>query len=54
VAPLSRHLDAQGIKALVSPKLRLVTHLDVERAQVERAVEVFASFFKVRTASAAE
>ena len=54
VAPLSRHLDAQGIKALVSPKLRLVTHLDVDRPQVERAVEVFASFFKVRTASAAE
>ena len=53
VASLSRHLEAQGIKALVSPKLRLVTHLDVDRAQVERAVEVFASFFKVRTASAA-
>jgi threonine aldolase len=54
VAPLSRHLEAEGVKALVSPKLRLVTHLDVDRAQVERAVQVFASFFKVRTASAAE
>jgi threonine aldolase len=54
VAPLSRHLENMGIKALVSPRLRLVTHLDLDRAQVERAVEVFASFFKVRTASAAE
>ena len=53
VAPLARHLEAEGVKALVSPKLRLVTHLDVDRAQVERAVEVFTSFFKVRTASAA-
>jgi threonine aldolase len=53
VAPLSRHLESHGVKALVSPKLRLVTHLDVGRAEVERAVEVFASFFKVRTASAA-
>jgi threonine aldolase len=54
VASLSRHLESHGIKALMSAKLRLVTHLDVSRADVERAVEVFASFFKVRTASAAE
>jgi threonine aldolase len=54
VAPLARHLEAEGVKALVSAKLRLVTHLDLDRAQVERAVEVFTSFFKVRTASAAE
>src|SRR6187402_586827 len=38
VAPLGRHLEAAGIKALVSPRLRLVTHLDLERGQVERAV----------------
>ena len=54
VAALARHLEASGIKALVSPRLRLVTHLDVDRAQVERAVEVFGAFFKVRTASAAD
>ena len=54
VAPLKQHLEEHGIKALVSPKLRLVTHLDVDRAQIERAVEVFASFFKIRTATAAE
>jgi threonine aldolase len=54
VGPLARHLEAHGIKALVSPRLRLVTHLDVDRAQVERAVEAFAAFFKVRTATAAD
>ena len=54
VAPLARHLEAHAIKALVSPQLRLVTHLDVDRAQVERAVEAFGAFFKVRAASAAD
>jgi threonine aldolase len=54
VAPLGRHLQAHGVIALVSPRLRLVTHLDVDRSQVERAVEVFAAFFKLRTATAAD
>jgi hypothetical protein len=31
-----------------------VTHLDLDRAQVERAVEVFGAFFKLRTATAAD
>jgi threonine aldolase len=54
VAPLQRHLEAHGVVALVSPRLRLVTHLDVDRAQIDRAVDVFAGFFKVRAATAAE
>jgi len=54
VAPLARHLEANGIKALVSPRLRLVTHLDLDRAQVERAVGAFDAFFKLRTATAAD
>jgi threonine aldolase len=54
VQPLARHLEAQGVKALVSPKLRLVTHLDIDRAQVERALAIFGAFFKVRTATAAD
>jgi threonine aldolase len=54
VAPLARHLEAHAIKALVSPRLRLVTHLDVDRARIERAVEVFGAFFKLRTATAAD
>jgi threonine aldolase len=54
VAPLARHLESQGIKALVSARLRLVTHLDVDRAAIDRVVEVFSGFFKLRTATAAD
>jgi threonine aldolase len=54
VAPLAHHLEVNGVKALVSPRLRLVTHLDVDRARIERAVEVFGAFFKLRTATAAD
>jgi threonine aldolase len=53
VAGLKQHLEANGVRALVSPRLRLVTHLDLDRSQVERAVDVFSGFFKVRTATAA-
>ena len=52
VPALARHLESNGIKALVSARLRLVTHLDLDRSQVERAVGVFREFF-VRTATAA-
>jgi threonine aldolase len=54
VASLKRHLEANDVVALVSPRLRLVTHLDVDRAQVERAIDVFASFLQIRAATAAE
>ena len=45
VAALKQHLDKNGVVALVSPKLRLVTHLDVDAAAIDRALEVFAAFF---------
>ncbi len=45
VAALREHLGTQGVLALVSPKLRLVTHHDVDRGQIERAVAIFATFF---------
>jgi threonine aldolase len=45
VAGLKEHLEANGVVALVSPRLRLVTHHDVDRAAIERAVAVFAGFF---------
>lgn len=44
VAPLKKHLEAHGVEALVYPRLRLVTHLDVDRAAIDRALEIFASF----------
>ncbi|HEX3097072.1 MAG TPA: low-specificity L-threonine aldolase [Usitatibacter sp.] len=46
VASLKRHLEENGIKALVGPRLRLVTHLDVDRASIDRAVAVFGAFFQ--------
>ncbi|MCW5593007.1 MAG: low-specificity L-threonine aldolase [Burkholderiales bacterium] len=43
-AGLQEHLAAQGVIAIVSPRTRLVTHLDVDAAGVDRAVEAFAAF----------
>ncbi len=45
VAALKQHLEANGVVALVSPRLRLVTHHDVDRAQIDRVVAAFATFF---------
>ncbi len=52
-AALARHLEAKGVIALVSPRLRLVTHHDVSRAQIDAAIAAFASFFAPRVASRA-
>jgi threonine aldolase len=54
VAALKKHLDASGVVALVGPRLRLVTHLDVDRAAIDRAVAVFAAFFQKASAHAAD
>jgi threonine aldolase len=45
VEPLAEHLAQAGVLALVSPRTRLATHLDVSAAQVDRAVDAFARFF---------
>lgn len=44
--PLRAALAAQGIRATVGPRMRLVTHLDVSAADVERTVAAFKAFFK--------
>src|SRR3954467_1389957 len=44
-AALSAHLEASGIKALIGPRTRLCTHLDVDAAGIESAAEAFRSFF---------
>lgn len=44
--PLRKALAEQGIRATVGPRMRLVTHLDVSAADVERTVAAFKSFFK--------
>ena len=52
VGALAEHLERNAIKALVYPKTRLVTHLDVDAADMDRAVAVFASFFRRASAAA--
>jgi threonine aldolase len=46
VAGLKQHLEKSGVVALVSPRLRLVTHLDVDAAAIDRALTVFVDFFQ--------
>jgi threonine aldolase len=50
---LARHLEANGIKTLLhGPKLRLVTHLDVDAGGIGRAVAAFGAFFRKVPAAA--
>ena len=44
---LDQHLTAAGVRASIGylPSVRLVTHLDVDDVDIERAIEVFARFF---------
>jgi threonine aldolase len=43
---LQRHLEAGGVKALVHPRLRLVTHLDVSAGDIDKALAAFERFFR--------
>ena len=54
VTALKSHLESQGIVALVGPRMRMVTHLDVDAAGIDRAVAAFASFFRKEKAHAAD
>jgi threonine aldolase len=44
--PLRRMLARERIRITVGPHTRLVTHLDVSKADVERTIAVFKAFFK--------
>ena len=46
VETLRRHLSANGVAAIVGPRTRLVTHLDVNTAAIDGAAAAFASFFR--------
>jgi threonine aldolase len=49
LSPLQDYLQQQGVLTLArSPTVRLVTHLDVDKAGVDRAVRAFADFFAQR------
>jgi len=54
VAGLKQHLEKNGVVALVGPKLRLVTHLDVDAAAIDRAVAAFGAYFRSTATQAAE
>jgi threonine aldolase len=45
VAALASHLKASGVLVLPGARMRLVTHLDVDAAGIDRAVAAFRSFF---------
>jgi len=42
---LATHLEARGIKARLAPRTRLVTHLDVDAAMIDTALDAFRTFF---------
>jgi len=46
VAPLAEHLLKNGVQVLPRAALRLVTHLDVDAAGIDRALAAFRAFFR--------
>ena len=46
VAALQAHLDEHGIIAIVGPRTRIVTHLDVGADDVQRIVDVIAAYYR--------
>ncbi len=53
VAALAEHLQREGVRVLPGARMRLVTHLDVDRAGIEHAIGAFRGFFSARAAQAA-
>jgi len=49
---LKQHLDNNGIVTLGGTKMRLVTHLDVDAAGIDRVISVFGEFFQRARAGA--
>jgi threonine aldolase len=50
-AALKAHLAKNGVVTLGGSKMRLVTHLDVDAAGIDRAIAVFADFFRKAAAA---
>jgi len=50
-AALQEHLKANGVIALASPTMRMVTHLDVDARGIDAAIAAFASYFKRQAAA---
>lgn len=45
VAALAEHLKKNQVTVLPGPRMRLVTHLDVDAAGIDRALAAFRAFF---------
>jgi threonine aldolase len=45
VEPLFHHLKDRGVLVLPGTRMRLVTHLDVDAAGIDRALRAFREFF---------
>jgi threonine aldolase len=43
-----RHINAEGLRMSIgyTPRIRMVTHLDVDDAAIDRTIEVFARFMR--------
>ncbi|MFL6565679.1 MAG: low-specificity L-threonine aldolase [Burkholderiales bacterium] len=46
VEGLTEHLGARGVLVLPAPRMRLVTHLDIDAAGIERALAGFETYFR--------
>ena len=46
VESLAAHLKQEGIVVLAGPRMRLVTHLDVDAAGIEHALKAFGAYFR--------
>ena len=46
VGRLAEHLKSQAIAVLPGPRMRLVTHLDMDTAGIDRAVSSFTDYFR--------
>ena len=44
-APLAAYLESTGVTALIGPRTRLCTHLDVDAAGIDAAAAAFEAFF---------
>lgn len=47
-ADLADYLKQQGILARVTPHMRMVTHLDISTADIDKVIAVFTTFFATR------
>ncbi|HZM35939.1 MAG TPA: low-specificity L-threonine aldolase [Burkholderiales bacterium] len=52
VSSLGEHLKNNDVLVLPGPRMRLVTHLDVDAAGIERAISAFRDFFRASSPAA--